>query len=289
MQMRWKKYFINLSKIRCPVCNSENVKKIIENYNQCQKCQIAYSEVSELLSSAPSSEDNEDVYLHSKKDLFFQGLKKINSLLNEKGKLLDVGCGYGYFLKLAIDDGWECEGIEISKPAIKHCRDVFGFKVYNSPLETLKIPDNTYNVVTLWTVLDILPNPSLELNEIYRIIKPGGVLFLRVNNFSYHLFAWKLGNTKLFRLFGLKPGIIHRWGVNSQSLRILLQNSKFINIEILNSKPTTGDPYGTGGKFGKTYVNLAKILYFAISQIVYYFSGKKIFISSSIIATARKK
>lgn len=280
---------MKLSKDRCPVCNSENVKKIIGNYNQCQKCRIAYSEISEVLSFAPSSEDNEDVYLHSKKQLFLEGLKKINSLLNnKKGKLLDIGCGYGYFMKLCADNGWECEGIEISKSAIQHCRDVLGLKVYDSPLETLKIADNTYDVVTLWGVLDILPNPCLELNEMYRVLKPDGVLFLRVNNFSYHLVTWKLSRTKLFRLFGLKPGIIHRWGINSYSLKILLQNSKFRDIEILNSRPTTGDPYGTGGKLGKIFVSVVKILYYTISQIVYYFSCKKIVISSSIIAIARK-
>ncbi len=275
--------------MNCPICGSEYLKETLENYLKCRRCAIAFSAAPrQELNPSPPSENKEDVYQHSKKILFTEGLKNINKLLPRKGLLLDIGCGHGYFMKYAADNGWRCEGVEISPNAIAYCREKLGLKVYEKPLQNLGLSEKFYDIVTLWGVLDLLPEPKSELDEIYRILKPGGVLFLRVNNFSYHKIFWKVAQTKFFKLLKLQPAIVHRWGINSAALNNLLKNARFEKNTIQNSKPTSGDPYGTGGKLGGLFVSVVKFIYYIFAQAIFYLSLRKFCISSSLLAVAKK-
>jgi ubiquinone/menaquinone biosynthesis C-methylase UbiE len=282
-----------IDNLKCLICGADKIIKLKFDRYRCVACETAFTQLDGSLSKTASEESIESVYLASKKSLFNKGLKDIKKQLvsgpsGSKPTLLDIGCGFGYFLELAKAEGFEAEGIEIYQKAIDHSRNVLGLKVYDKPLNQLSIPDNSYDVITSWGVLDVFPDPVAEVKEMFRVLKPGGVIYMRVNNFDFHWFSTILGETYIFDRLGIKPGILHRWGINPGSFRTILKKASFENIKITNSTPTYGDPYGTGGKFGGFFVQAVKTAYYVFSQTLYYVSFGVITISSALIGSARK-
>ncbi|HUL31983.1 MAG TPA: class I SAM-dependent methyltransferase [Thermodesulfobacteriota bacterium] len=95
------------------------------------------------------------------------------------GRLLDVGTGFGFFPAEMKKRGWEVAGIEISQKAIDYARDVLGLTISPGPLEKAAFPDNDFNAVTAFYVIEHLSHPMAFLRECHRILKPGGLLLLR--------------------------------------------------------------------------------------------------------------
>jgi SAM-dependent methyltransferase len=99
------------------------------------------------------------------------------------GRLLDIGCATGLFLNIIRQkDDWDVNGVEINSHAAKIARDQNGLEIFIGTLEEATYPDNYFDAVTLWDVLEHLHNPSLSLQEIRRILKPDGILVFRVPN-----------------------------------------------------------------------------------------------------------
>ena len=91
-------------------------------------------------------------------------------------RLLDIGCGEGFFLCNASKAGYTTKGIEISQDVAEYARREFGLDVEAKPFEELQFPENHFDVVTLWQVLEHVPYPFMVLKEAHRILKPGGLL-----------------------------------------------------------------------------------------------------------------
>jgi 2-polyprenyl-3-methyl-5-hydroxy-6-metoxy-1,4-benzoquinol methylase len=90
--------------------------------------------------------------------------------------LLDIGCGEGFFLSNASQAGYTGKGIEISQNAAAYARKEFGLDVEATPFEEVRFPENYFDVITLWQVLEHVPYPLTVLREVHRILKPGGLL-----------------------------------------------------------------------------------------------------------------
>ena len=98
------------------------------------------------------------------------------------GRVLDIGCSTGIFLQGIRNYGnWEPYGVEINEQAAKYAREK-GLDVRWGTLEQAKFPDEYFDAVTLWDVLEHLHDPAGSLREIHRILKPDGVLVIRVPN-----------------------------------------------------------------------------------------------------------
>ncbi len=95
------------------------------------------------------------------------------------GRLLDVGTGFGFFLDEMKKRGWETTGVEISQKAIDYARDVLGLTILRGPLEKADFPDNDFDAVTAFYVIEHLSHPMAFLRECHRILRPGGLLLLR--------------------------------------------------------------------------------------------------------------
>jgi SAM-dependent methyltransferase len=94
-------------------------------------------------------------------------------------RLLDIGCGYGFFLKKMAQLGWQAEGIEVSKPGRDYARQELGLCIHARPLEVMAFPPDHFDTVTLFYVIEHVHDPALVLKEVYRILKPNGMLLLR--------------------------------------------------------------------------------------------------------------
>ena len=93
------------------------------------------------------------------------------------GRLLDVGCYTGVFLGLARDRGWSVAGIEPSTWAATQARNK-GLEVLNAALHEIQLPAESFDVITLWDVIEHLHDPLRDMRHLCRLLRPGGVLAL---------------------------------------------------------------------------------------------------------------
>jgi ubiquinone/menaquinone biosynthesis C-methylase UbiE len=111
--------------------------------------------------------------------------KRANEVLKyvKTGNLLDIGCAVGDFLNhMRGKYHWQVCGVEVSEYAAELARKRYGLDVFTGTLEEAHYPDNTFDAVTMWDVLEHLHDPSAALKEIWRVLKPGGMLVLRIPN-----------------------------------------------------------------------------------------------------------
>jgi SAM-dependent methyltransferase len=106
------------------------------------------------------------------------------------GRLLDVGCGIGGFLiEMHNIPGWQVLGVE---PVALACHEAgsFGLSVVRGKLSEAAFPDETFDVVTMWNVLEHVCDPTVNLQEAHRVLRPNGILFLAVPVMDSLLRRW---------------------------------------------------------------------------------------------------
>lgn len=137
----------------------------------------------------------------------------INSLHKSKGSLLDIGAGTGDFLVTAKANGWQITGIEPNENAKKLAVSK-GVSFENS-IE--HIENQQFDVITMWHVLEHVPNVEHQIKELKRLLKPNGTIIIAVPNFKsfdagyYGEFwaaydvprhLWHFSKTSIEKLFG---------------------------------------------------------------------------------------
>jgi 2-polyprenyl-3-methyl-5-hydroxy-6-metoxy-1,4-benzoquinol methylase len=136
-------------------------------------------------------------------------------------KLLDVGCGAGQFLRAAIDAGWDAEGVELNRENACAVAE-FGIRVFWGTLEDAAFSDATFDVVSLWDVLEHIPCPVHFLLETLRILKPGGLVFLQSPNID----------SDVASIWGIRwPWLClpdHLYHFSPRTIDILLQKAGFL-------------------------------------------------------------
>lgn len=96
------------------------------------------------------------------------------------GRILDIGCGSGSYLRVVQELGWEAHGVEVDRKATNYAREKLGLDVFPGQLEEARFPDGYFDVVNMWHVLEHLPHPTRSLVEVRRILKIGGTLMIEV-------------------------------------------------------------------------------------------------------------
>jgi SAM-dependent methyltransferase len=106
---------------------------------------------------------------------FFRKYKKA-------GRVLDIGCGYGYFLAACREKGYEVHGLDFSEWAVRHARQRLGLDITVGPMDRVGLADGSFDVVTLWHCLEHTPDPVMALSRIRQWLKPDGLLVVDVPN-----------------------------------------------------------------------------------------------------------
>lgn len=112
-------------------------------------------------------------------------IKRAHAILNYKqtGRLLDVGCATGVFLdRMRQSPGWDIYGVEVSATASEYARRVFKLNVMTGSLEDASFPPRYFDVITMWNVLEHLPDPVKSLMRINKLLKPDGLLVFNTPN-----------------------------------------------------------------------------------------------------------
>jgi SAM-dependent methyltransferase len=114
--------------------------------------------------------------------------RNVPSVPGQPRRLLDVGCASGLFLEaMQSYPGWRVEGVELNETAARATSVRLGVPVFVGPFEQARYPDAHFDAVTLWDVLEHLHDPLASLRELRRIVRPGGVLFVRIPNAASYI------------------------------------------------------------------------------------------------------
>lgn len=98
--------------------------------------------------------------------------------LNRPRRLLEVGCGFGYFLDEAFEEGFEVSGVEFSPHAVDRLRRKYAFPILSGPLESIELQRGGFDVVVMLDVIEHLRDPFGSLDKLHDALAPGGILVL---------------------------------------------------------------------------------------------------------------
>lgn len=98
------------------------------------------------------------------------------------GKLLDIGCGGGRYLYRMQRQGWQVEGIDFDAQATQRVHERYGIKTYTGDVLSARLPDNSYDAITLSHSIEHVVDPAATISECLRILKPGGRIVLVTPN-----------------------------------------------------------------------------------------------------------
>lgn len=176
---------------------------------KCLGCGLIFSEPPENIATLVSLYkdyideeyiNTESCRRHTAKNI----LRKLDKFRRNGNKLLEVGCSAGFFIDEAQKAGWEAYGVEPSKWAAEYAQGKFNLKIYNETLKKAQLPTRYFDVAVMLDTIEHLPDPKEALNEIYRILKPTGVLYITtpdIESLSSKLLKAKWWGINQFHLF----------------------------------------------------------------------------------------
>ncbi|WP_291149457.1 class I SAM-dependent methyltransferase [Flavobacterium sp. UBA7680] len=140
-------------------------------------------------------------------------LNLINGEQSRKGRILDIGAGTGDFLLTAKNDGWDTVGVEPSERA-KNIAIQKGISFVN---EISALENNSFDVITMWHVLEHVPNLELQIQELKRLLKPTGTLIVAVPNFKSY-------DAQHYQTFWAAYDVpIHFWHFSKKAIKSLFE------------------------------------------------------------------
>ena len=189
--------------MKCTTCGSSAIggylRSDVGQVLQCASCKDVFL-APEQQESAPESLYSQD-YFTEREGYFFHdgvvdgsgresphvadfraGLSLIEAHALPSRSLLDVGCATGSFLSLAQARGWQCRGVEVSAFAAAQARERTGCEVFCGRLEDAPFGASAFDVITMWDLLEHLPEPLQGLEAARRLLKPSGLLLVNTPN-----------------------------------------------------------------------------------------------------------
>jgi SAM-dependent methyltransferase len=191
---------------QCKLCGSELLDLLDPDCNieQCRTCGYVFDnprptpEALVRFYSKPGKYDSWLEELGPRDRLWRRRLRKLQST-RRPGSLLDVGAGIGQFLSLARKDYSEVYGTEVSATAVGIAKEKYGLDLFHGSLDDLARQGKLFDNVTLFHVLEHVPDPRSMLQTCHSLLAPGGCLVIAVPNEVTSLRAlkrWLVGKIK---------------------------------------------------------------------------------------------
>lgn len=263
---------------KCPLCNSDTSKEAFRvdgfSYHECSDCESLYTKphlrdgvIDDLYSEGLYQTYQDNLVKKGKKlrrdsldeRKFFQIKGFINK--NSNPTLLDIGCGSGTFLDACKQNGWQVEGVDPSPSDSKLVLENYNIKVHQADFNKLKF-NKTFDVITLWGVLEHLSNPIATIKKAKELLNKDGMLvfevpsancliseYLKKNNFSptrylesgrHNIFFSKKLIRQIAENFNLKIEYLETNGFDIQTI-LLEEFENEITDKIINIQDTLND------------------------------------------------
>lgn len=178
----------------CLICNRSNIFAL-DGYERhdllkCADCGFVF------MRKIPTNKELEDyysIYAYEKEKeipeptrLSFENLLNSFEKYRQNNRILDVGCGEGWILELAMKRRWQAYGTEFSSKAIEICEKK-GIKMYAGVLQPENIKEKDFDIVVSSETIEHINNPREELANIYQLLRQGGLLYITTPNFNSYL------------------------------------------------------------------------------------------------------
>jgi ubiquinone/menaquinone biosynthesis C-methylase UbiE len=263
----------------CLLCGGVRVQSVDAEYNicECQECGYVFDNPRPTLRAIInfySKPRKYDSWLAVEKSREALWTRRLNKLIrySRRGNLLDVGAGTGQFLSLAKPYFDRLTGTEVSETGLAIAKEKYGLDLTQGQVEDSSLREDNFDVVTLFHVLEHVPDPKKTIERCKELLKVGGLLLICVPNdvlswtSKIKIFARLLG-LPAFQKFSPKLGMprvftsseIHLSHFSPPVLRRFLEQEGFIILE------ESLDPYyastGLGQVMHKSYYSLHQALF----------------------------
>lgn len=193
----------------CNVCRSDRIQKVDSDFNlcRCDSCgyvfdspRPSFAEISAFYSQAGKY----DIWLNQERARDMLWKRRLKKLLRTgaKGRLLDIGTGYGQFLHHARAHFAEVSGTEVSESAVALAKEKYGLSLLAGQVEALDLPSQSFDTITLFHVLEHVPDPAKLVALCHALLRAQGILVIAVPN---DVLAWTSKIKKIGKRLGLRP------------------------------------------------------------------------------------
>ena len=155
--------------------------------------------------------------------------------------LLDVGTGCGFFLAAARTRGWNVMGVDPSYRSIEIARRRLGLNVIQGTLSDIP-KTSSWDAISFINVLEHTVCPWKEMAHTHRLLKPGGLVVIRVPNGRAHSAVQRTAHQLGISHLSQKFVVFHQYSFTPKFLHRLLSDHGFTEISIINSPLSRGDP-----------------------------------------------
>ena len=208
---------------------SSGDETLIDQVVECKRCRLQYinPRLKPSLIIEGYSEGSDEAFISQAKgrELTFAKTLKIIHKYARNGKILDIGTAGGSFLQSAKKQGWDVYGCELNKWLCNWAKENYGIEVQQGTVFEQNYEDNQFDVVTLWDVLEHVPDPKKVLEECHRILKPNGILVVNYPDIGSWI-AKVMGRKWFFYLS------VHLYYFTPKTMRKILRLSGFKTKEI---------------------------------------------------------
>jgi 2-polyprenyl-3-methyl-5-hydroxy-6-metoxy-1,4-benzoquinol methylase len=234
----------------CNLCKSFSSEIVFTkngfNLTKCLTCGLVYVEnfvsESELKKLYSFESGYHTAFLDEHSPQFKHHLKqgyKYHKMIKDykkQGRILDIGCSAGFFLKAAKEDGWEAYGLELSDDTAEIARRSFGLNILNGCLIETTYESNFFDVVTLWDTIEHIEDPLKTMLIINKILKENGIVAISTPNIDglFPKLSYKIG--KFIKYWPHPEPPAHLFQFSEKTLSKLLNQAGFEVLKTTHSR-----------------------------------------------------
>jgi len=233
----------------CPVCKSENLKLFLKgkdhfasketfNIEKCDSCGFLFTQdfpsenyidsyyVSDQYISHSDSRKGlmNKLYHYVRRYMLGRKTKLIEKQSSQKGRLLDIGAGTGYFAHEMQNKGWAVTAIEKNEQARNLCKEKWNIDARDNKA-LFELPHHSFDVITLWHVLEHLENLNEVMQQLYVLLQPSGTLVVAIPNATSY-------DAKHYQSFWAAYDLPrHLWHFTPQTFSQIASNHNFKIVE----------------------------------------------------------
>ncbi|QQS35703.1 MAG: class I SAM-dependent methyltransferase [Ignavibacteriales bacterium] len=230
--------------MKCLICGNNVSEEVTSNtyrYYKCSNCntsqvlpQPSTKQLNDYYNSFHLSDTQGGTYdwveERMKADFGTKAVLISEQVNNKDIKLLDVGCGKGFFVQECVKAGMHAQGIDVSESGIKYATEVLKVKAECKAIEeVVGKPEykSAFDVVTLWATIEHVPEPYTLLKSIYSCLKPGGLFILDTGMGNVKEEKYLSGHSQWY------DALQHLFVYSEEGLRKILKDTGF-RIESVN-------------------------------------------------------